>query len=309
MHSHIIEKEKRSFDAQIEERIKHGFVPDLKRLRKVNWFYNNVWRDPRYVEIYWMPKVRFVIDIAKKRGGRVIEFGCGSGYLTLELARNGMDVTGIDLSPKSIEIAERYKKENRFKKGFGSLTYRCGDFMSMETGGGQFDSVIFFRSLHHVPDVDSLFYKIKGILKKRGNLIICEPIRKNFTKESAQFAAILRAVLPTWVPYNKKLKGLFSKKSWDKYVNDIYKEYTYKESHSQSPMDNKLDSAEKIIKAARRYFSIKTIDFSDAFIDKLIGGLRGPDRYELAGFLKFLDDLMVEKKILPPTNVCIHAVK
>jgi len=41
-----------------------------------------------------MPEVEFVLDIAAKRGGgeRVIELGCGYGYLTLELARNGLDV-------------------------------------------------------------------------------------------------------------------------------------------------------------------------------------------------------------------------
>ena len=40
-----------AFDKQIEERIKNGFIPDLRRLRKVDWFYNNVWREPEFVEI------------------------------------------------------------------------------------------------------------------------------------------------------------------------------------------------------------------------------------------------------------------
>jgi len=36
----ILEKEAEAFDKQVDERIKHSFVPDLRRLRKVEWFYN-----------------------------------------------------------------------------------------------------------------------------------------------------------------------------------------------------------------------------------------------------------------------------
>jgi len=38
----ILEEEAKAFDTQVDERIKHGFVPDLRRLQKVDWFYNNV---------------------------------------------------------------------------------------------------------------------------------------------------------------------------------------------------------------------------------------------------------------------------
>ncbi len=61
-----LKKEISVFDKQVEERIKHGFIPDLRRLKKVNWFYNNVWRDPEFVKINMMPKINFILDIAKK---------------------------------------------------------------------------------------------------------------------------------------------------------------------------------------------------------------------------------------------------
>lgn len=304
-----IKKEKKSFDKQAELRQGHGFVPDLRRLRKVNWFYNNVWRDPEYVKIHWLPKVKFVIDIAKKRGGRVIELGCGTGYLSLELARNGLDVLGVDVSAKSIEIANKYYKLNTFKRGFGKLRYMCRDFSALEFDGMQFDTAIFFRSLHHVEDIDSLLCKISVALKNKGNLIICEPIRGNFSMQSAEMAAILRAVSPTWIAYKNKLSNLCNKKQWNKYVKDIYKEYTYQDEFKQSSMDNKTDSARKIIIAVGKFFTIKKTLYSDAFIDKLIGGLRGRDRYNLARFLKLLDNLLVSRNALPPMELTIHAIK
>lgn len=304
-----LKKEAEAFDKQVEERIKHGFLPDLRRLRKVDWFYNNPWREPEFVKIQVMPKINFVLNIAKKRGGKVIELGCGCGYLSLELARNGLDVVGVDLSPKSIEIAKRFAKENPFKENFGSLTYICGDVSSMDLGKNVYDSAVFFGTLHHVPDINSILSKVHATLKKGGNLIVCEPISENFTKESAEFAAILRAVLPTWIPYEKKLKNLDSPRAWNRYVKDIFNEYTYRDEHKQSPCDNVVASEKVMINAIKKYFKIKTIEYSDAFIDKLIGGLRGKHRYRLAKFLKSLDEDLIKRKVLPPTSIRIHAIR
>ncbi len=305
----LIQLEKQSFDIQAEERIEHDFVPDLRQLKKVSWFYNNVWRDPEFVKIHWMPRINFIIEQAKSRGGKVLEPGCGYGMLSLEMARNGLDVVGVDLSPKSIEIANRYKAENPFTDTFGGLDYRCGDFTEMEFPSESFDSVVFFRSLHHIANTKDVLSKVHRAMKPGANLLISEPVRAHFTEESARFALVLRTVLPTWEPFDKKLGVKWTDTLWEEKVTEIFKEYVLEDNYAQSPLDNITDNAEAIIRAVESYFIIKTKSFSDAFIDKLIGGLRGKYKYELASFLKFLDDYMVKRELLPPTSLEIHAVK
>lgn len=305
----VLREEAKTFDKQSEERIKHGFIPDLRKLKKVNWFYNNIWRDPEFVKIHLIPKVEFVLKIVKKRRGKVMELGCGYGYLALEMAQNGLDVTAIDLSPKSIKIAEEVARKNRSNGEFGSLEYLCGDIQSMDFGTNVYNSVVFFQSLHHIPDIGPLMLKVKKALKAGGNLIICEPVAEGFTDKSAEFAAILRAVLPTWVPYEQKLRDISNPTSWKKYVDQIYNEYTYKEEHTQSPLDNATASTDAILDSIKNNFKIRNIEYSCAFIEKLIGGLRGKDKYRLATFLEFLDRDFVARKILPPTFVKIYAVK
>jgi 2-polyprenyl-3-methyl-5-hydroxy-6-metoxy-1,4-benzoquinol methylase len=305
----LIEQEREAFDKQIEERLEHGFIPDLRNLQQVDWFYNNVWRDPEFAKIQWMPRINYIIDKVKNRGGRVLEVGCGCGMLALEMARNGLQVEGVDVSPKSIEIAEKFKAKNQGSKGFGSLKYHCADILDLDIENETFDSVVFFRSLHHFPDLQATLGKVHQASEKDACLLISEPVRANFNEKSAQFCAMLRAILPTWEPYEKKLSAPWTNNKWEEQVTEIFKEYTLDEHHSQSPLDNSNDDANEVIFAVDQLWRIEKKSFSDAFVDKMIGGLRGEQRYELAHFLKFLDSYMVENEILPPTSLELFAVK
>src|SRR6185437_10280816 len=116
-----------------------------RRLKKVDWFYNNVFREPELFKIHWGPRVEAILSRAQAKGGRVLEVGCGCGMLSLELARRGLDVVGLDLSPASISVANRYKEENPFLEGFGTLEYVCGDVGGISFDAASFDTVVFFR--------------------------------------------------------------------------------------------------------------------------------------------------------------------
>ena len=45
--------------------------------------------------------------------GRIVEFGCGTGWLSLILAERGYEVVGIDISPDAIVIAEQLRQSGR----------------------------------------------------------------------------------------------------------------------------------------------------------------------------------------------------
>lgn len=305
----MLDEERGAFDRRTRERIGHGFVPDLRRLAHVDWFYNNVWRDPRLVEIHWMPRIRRIVDRARERGGRVLEIGCGYGMISLELARNGLHVVGVDLSEASIEIAEKYRDENPHREGFGSLEYRSGDIMDLTFAEGAFDTVVFFRSLHHLPEAEKLMQHLHRWLKPSGGLLASEPVRAHVSRDTAFFAALLRTLLPTWQDAEARLGGPWSEERWDARVDEIHREYSFEDHHQQSPLDNSLSHADDLCRVIERGFEIREKSFSDAFLDKMIGGLRGEDRYELARFLKFLDDYLLEKKLLPPTSIELCAVR
>lgn len=79
---------------------------------------------------------------------RVLDVGCGTGGLARKLANGGARVTGIDLSPRMIDVARV-----RTTDGLG-IEYRVGDFMTWSPRG--YDVAIAIASLHHLPLADAL---------------------------------------------------------------------------------------------------------------------------------------------------------
>jgi 2-polyprenyl-3-methyl-5-hydroxy-6-metoxy-1,4-benzoquinol methylase len=57
-------------------------------------------------------RIAFYSDLAKAVGGPVLEIACGSGLVTLPIAAQGLDVTGLDLAPSMLEHAHK-KAENQ----------------------------------------------------------------------------------------------------------------------------------------------------------------------------------------------------
>jgi len=78
-------------------------------------------RELRYIERGEL--INRLICVACREKGRVLDLVCGAGWLSLELAREGMDVLGVDLSVEMIRLAQRFKVENPFTENMGKLQY------------------------------------------------------------------------------------------------------------------------------------------------------------------------------------------
>ncbi len=78
------------------------------------------------------------------RGARVLDAGCGTGALTLEVAKRGAHVVGIDLSPTLINLArERMPAELASR-----IHFLAGDMLHPTPGAG-FDYCVAMDSLIH----------------------------------------------------------------------------------------------------------------------------------------------------------------
>ena len=91
----------------------------------------------------------FYLDLANEYGGPVLEFGCGTGRITLPLARQGADVTGMDVSHSMLEVlrAKLAKEPESVRRRTRVVE---GDFRTHYLGE-QFSLVIIpFRPMQHM---------------------------------------------------------------------------------------------------------------------------------------------------------------
>jgi len=84
----------------------------------------------------WLP--------ADLRGKRVLDAGCGTGVMAIELARRGAEVIAIDLSPTLVSLA---RDRMPLDPTAGSVKFIVGDMLG--TSLGQFDHVVAMDSLIH----------------------------------------------------------------------------------------------------------------------------------------------------------------
>lgn len=108
--------------------------------------------------------IAFYVDRARASGGlprrtsslaRVLELGCGTGRLTVPIARTGVEVVGIDRAPAML-----YTLRHKLLREPIDVQHRVSlieDSYPSEAITGLFDAVLWpFNALHHCPDVDGL---------------------------------------------------------------------------------------------------------------------------------------------------------
>lgn len=61
----------------------------------------------------WYERIRSYLEKNGKASGHLCETGCGTGEMTARFAEAGYEVTGIDLSPEMLTMAEQKKKDNQ----------------------------------------------------------------------------------------------------------------------------------------------------------------------------------------------------
>ncbi len=294
-----------AFDKRIEDRRNAGFVPDIRRAVKCEYFYKSFWRDPYFIKLYLGDLVENYLKMLRENGGsnlKILDAGCGAGYISLELARAGHHVVGIDISKSSIEAAKETLESNPFKDGFGSLEYHLMPFLEVE---GNYNVILFSGVLHHFDALEDVVRKAINLLTPDGLILCHEPCHEIWREEDASQVALIRAMLSlTGVWYEPDLGNNLTQDNIESYVKDVHTEYVFekdKHEQGQSPNDNSTTGKE-ILKCLRKHFEEIEYKPSFSFIYRLLGGLRGDDKTvrKIADFLTLYDKFSVGKGLLKP---------
>lgn len=148
-------------------------------------------------------------------GFRVLDAGCGTGYLARKLASKGALVTGIDVSGKMIEIAR--KKIEEIGQNIDFHVDSCSRLDTLKNA--RFDLVVSNYVLMDVPDLEGTMQAFHQVLKPNGNavLIFSHPC---FPQSEATVTEQEDAVSYTWsFPYFERRKCVDA--PWGHFTSDF----------------------------------------------------------------------------------------
>ena len=94
---------------------------------------------------------RIIKNEYKGKPELVLDLGCGTGSMTLALAKRGYDMTGIDYSPEMLDVAKsRAESEGK------DVLWLCQDMRSFELYGTVDAAVCCLDSLNHLTKLSEL---------------------------------------------------------------------------------------------------------------------------------------------------------
>jgi SAM-dependent methyltransferase len=111
----------------------------------------------------YAPWMRRVMGFEEFRGARLLEIGCGMGTDLLQFARGGACCTGIDLTPRHVEITR-----HRFALYGAPGTFMLADGEQLPFASGSFDVVYSNGVLHHTPDTAGAIREVHRVLTPGG---------------------------------------------------------------------------------------------------------------------------------------------
>jgi 2-polyprenyl-3-methyl-5-hydroxy-6-metoxy-1,4-benzoquinol methylase len=100
----------------------------------------------------------------------VADFGCGTGAMTVSLARWAKRVIAIDQSASALGRA----KERASREGQKNITFLREDLQKLSLPEGKRDLVVLSQSLHHVEEPGAVLGEAARVLKRGGRVVILE---------------------------------------------------------------------------------------------------------------------------------------
>jgi len=142
--------------------------------------------------------------LAIKPGMKALDIGCGSGYMTYQMAYDGATAYGIDI----IKMDDYYVPENLREK----LTFIQIQGETIPFEENFFDIILLSEVITQVPEPQKMLTEIKRVLKQDGRLVIIQPLDRRGIREDYEnnsvFIRVMRMIFTIPENYNDYLSRI-----------------------------------------------------------------------------------------------------
>ncbi len=134
---------------------------------------------------------------------RLLDIGCGGGVLAEEFALLGCPVTGIDISPRSIAVAQAHAARNNL-----SIDYRVGSAMDLPFEPGSFEAVSCCDVLEHIRDWKQVISEAARVLLP-GGLFFFDTINRTRKSQLTFIYGLQESLLTKLMPPDTHVWKMF----------------------------------------------------------------------------------------------------
>ncbi len=114
-------------------------------------------------------ELALMLDRAIPGDAAIVEMGCGTGQMSLYLARAGRRVIGVDLARESLRLATAAARRFRVD---GMVRFIQSDLHQPGLRNGAFDVVYSSGVLHHTPDPRASFARVAQLARPGGIIVL-----------------------------------------------------------------------------------------------------------------------------------------
>jgi SAM-dependent methyltransferase len=193
-----------------------------------------------------------LLDSSIPGDARIVEIGCGTGQMSLYLARADRTVVGCDLSRGALSLGASAAR----RWGVDRVRFVECDLTNLPLSEGAFDVVYSSGVLHHTPDPRASFRAIVSAVRPGGMVVI------GLYNLYARIPLRLRRVVARltnyrWIPFDPVLRERNAeparRNAW------LRDQYRHPEEHSHS------------VAEVRKWFAENGIDYVSTYPSTLIG--------------------------------------
>lgn len=118
------------------------------------------------------PKEFIFKSLGDLKEKKILDFGCGEGRIATQMALLGARVTGVDISPELIQLANRRAELDHVED---QVEFKACNILESVPADATFDFIVCTDALHHV-DLLAVVPILYRCLKPGGKLIAKEPV-------------------------------------------------------------------------------------------------------------------------------------
>ena len=120
------------------------------------------------------PPSEFIKKIGISPDDVVVDFGCGPGFFTVELARRAKRVVAVDISAEMLKKAKNKASE----AGVKNVEFLQSKGTNIQLEDGSVDLILLVTVYHEIGESEAVLKEFKRILKPSGKLAVVEVIKK-----------------------------------------------------------------------------------------------------------------------------------